>query len=304
MIRFVSLLLLSANLHAAAPPIDTGAVNIETAADVYTAAAVRDQVRASLDSMPAKIRQMFAADAAAALTPTQLDAVSAAAKHAFRIIVFEPAALSALASNLDPATVKKSLAFFASDVGQRMVAADVALARLDEKDVDKVMSGEIKVASTPERDVLMKKLEAQTGAAESAVEVYMRIGRALAVGTAIGSGMDPIAAGDRANKAATSADREELRKNLEQPLLRYLAYGYRDLSNADLARLSEFLASTAGKRYVTAYNAAMSAGFDAMSERCGEQIGESWRELANARLPPPADTPPSMEMPTPASPDR
>jgi hypothetical protein len=297
-------LLLAVNVHAAALPIEAGAVNIETAADLYAAAAVRDQVRASLDTMPAKIRQMFAGDSAAGLTAPQLDAVTAAAKRGFRIVVFEPPALSAFASNLDAPTVKKSLAFLASDVGQRMVAADLALARLDEKDVDKVMSGEVKLASTPERDALTKKLEAETEATDSAVEVYLRIGRALAVGTAIGSGMDPIAAGDRASKAATPAEVQDLRKNLQEPLLRYLAYGYRDLSNADLTRLSEFLESPAGKRYVAAYNAAMSAGFDAMSQRCGEQIGESWRELANARLPPPPETPPALAAPTPRSPDR
>jgi len=306
MIRFASLLLLcaSANLHAAAAPIEAGAVNIETAAQVYAAAAVRDQVRASLDTMPAKIRNMFAADPKAGLTAAQLDAVTAAAKHGFRIVVFEPPALSALASNLDASTVRKSLDFLSSDVGQRMVAADVALARLDEKDVDKVMSGEIKLAATPERLALTRKLEAETEATDSAVEVYLRIGHALAVGTAIGGGMDPIAAGDRANKVATSAEVQDLRKNLQEPLLRYLAYGYRDLSNADLARLSEFLESPAGKRYVTAYNAAMSAGFDAMSERCGEQIGESWRELANAQLPPPAEAPPAPLPAAPALPDR
>jgi hypothetical protein len=312
MIRIVSPLLLSALLlsamlpgaraQAAPPPIDAGAVNIDTAADVYAAAAVRDQVSASLDAMPTKIRQMFAADSGAGLTGPQLDAVSAAAKRGFRIAVFEPPALSALAGKLDPETVKKTLAFLASDVGQRMVAADVALARLDEKDVDKVMSGEIKLSSTPERDALTRKLEVETAATDSAVEVYLRIGRAIAVGTAIGSGMDPIAAGERASKATTSAEIQELRNNLQGPLLRYLAYGYRDLSNADLERLSQFLSSPAGKRYVAAYNAAMSAGFDAMSERCGEQIGESWRELANAQLPPPADAPPALETPSPASP--
>jgi hypothetical protein len=308
MIRIVSPLLLSAllfsaGLHAAAPPIAADEVNIDSAAQVYAAAAVREQVGATLDTMPAKIRQMFAADSAAGLTAAQLDAVSAAAKRGFRIVVFEPPALKAFAGKLDPETVRKSLAFLSSDLGQRMVAADLALARLDEKDVDRVMSGEIKLSSTPERDALTQKLESETEATDSAVEIYLRIGRALAVGTAIGSGMDPIAAGDRASKAATSADVRELHNNLQGPLLRYLAYGYRELSDADLERLSRFLASPAGKRYVSAYNAAMSAGFDAMSERCGEQIGESWRELAHAQLPPPADAPRALEARPPATPD-
>jgi hypothetical protein len=303
MIRFALLMLFSATLHAAVQHADGAGVDIDTAANLYQAAEVREQVRASLDSMPGKIRQMFAVDAAA-ITPKQLDAVDAAAKHGFRIAVFEPPALDAFATGLDPATVKKSLEFLSSDVGRRMVAADVALARLDEPTIDKIMSGELTTPSTPERDSLTVKLEQETQSTDSAVEIYLRIGRALAVGTAIGSGMDPVAADQRAEKASSPAQREDLSKNLREPLRRYLAYGYRELSDADLQRLSAFLESHAGKRYVAAYNAAMSAGFDAMSKRCGEQIGESWRELAQAELAPPLaapEPPPSPLMsPTPA----
>src|SRR5271165_1628496 len=115
MVRFACLLLLLAGCRAIAASAPQTAVDIETAADVYQAAELRAQVRASLGSMPAKIRQMFASDPSAALSDTHLDAVTAAAKHAFQITVFEPPALSALASNLDTATVKKSLAFLNSD---------------------------------------------------------------------------------------------------------------------------------------------------------------------------------------------
>jgi hypothetical protein len=299
MIRFVLLMLFSANGYAAVQHSDAAGVDIDTAADVYQAAEVREQVRASLDSMPAKIRQMFAVDAAA-LSPKQLEAVDAAAKRGFQIAVFEPSALNAFASNLDPATVKKSLEFLESDVGKRMVAADVALSRLDEPTIDKIMSGELTFPSTAARDSLTSKLEQETQSTDSAVEIYLRIGRALAVGTAIGSGMDPIAAAERADKATDKAQRADLGNNLREPLHRYLAYGYRDLSEEDLQRLSAFLESRAGKRYVTAYNAAMSAGFGAMSKRCGEQIGESWRELAEAQLAPPAPEPPPAPLMSPA----
>jgi len=303
MVRFALLMLFSANLYAAVQHSDGAGVDIDTAANLYQAAEVREQVRASLVSMPGKIRQMFAVDAAT-ITPKQLDAVDAAAKRGFQIAVFEPPALDAFANGLDAATVKKSLEFLASDVGRRMVAADVALARLDEATIDKIMSGQITTPSTPERDSLTTKLEEETQSTDSAVEIYLRIGRALAVGTAIGSGMDPVAADQRAERAAGAPQREDLGKSLREPLRRYLAYGYRDLSDADLQRLSAFLESRAGKRYVSAYNAAMSAGFDAMGKRCGEQIGESWRELAQAELAPPLaapEPPPSPLMsPTPA----
>jgi hypothetical protein len=284
MFRSARLLLLMASCccavqaRTAQTPID-----IDTAAEVYQAAAVREQVRASLGSMPKKIRQMFTADPSAALTDKHLEAVSAAAKHAFQITVFEPPALSAFASHLDAATVKKSLAFLGSDLGRRMVAADIALAESDEAQIDSIMSGKLAASTTPERDALTKQLELDTRSTDSAVDIFLKIGKALAIGTAIGSGMDPQAAADRADRAADPAARQDMANDLREPLRRYIAYGYRDLSNDDLIRLSAFLESAAGKRFVGAYNAAMEAGYDAMSRRCGEQIGESWREIAQAQ---------------------
>src|ERR1700720_3293147 len=118
MFRFALLMLLTTGANAAQ------SVDIETAAKIYQEAAMREQVRASLGTMPEHIRQLFSADAAAPLTDPQLAAVTAAAKRAFRIDVFEVPALSALAANLDPATAKKSEEFLMSDLGRRMVAAD------------------------------------------------------------------------------------------------------------------------------------------------------------------------------------
>ena len=71
---------------------------------------------------------------------------------------------------------------------------------------------------------------------------------------------------------------------MREPMRRFLAYSYRNLSDSDLKHLLAFLESSAGKRYVTAYNASMGAGFDAMGKRTGEQLGESLRELAQAHL--------------------
>ena len=71
---------------------------------------------------------------------------------------------------------------------------------------------------------------------------------------------------------------------------RFLAYSYRSLSDSDLKHMLSFLESPAGKRYVTAYNASMGAGFDAMGKRTGEQLGESLRELAQAHLDTPAES--------------
>ena len=80
------------------------------------------------------------------------------------------------------------------------------------------------------------------------------------------------------------ATRSDLEKSMREPMRRYMAYDYRDFSDADLKHLLEFLQSASGKRYVSAYIASMGAGFDAMGRRCGEQIGDSLRELAIAQL--------------------
>jgi hypothetical protein len=277
MFRFAFLLLFAVDVHAAAP------VDIEAAAQLYADASTRVQVRASLVPMPAHIRQLFMGNTASPLSDSQLAAVDAAAKRGFRIDVFEPPALRALAANLDPDTVKKTEGFLSSDLGKRMVAADVALATLDEATIDKVMQGQLTTPSTPQRDALFAKLEVATRSTESNVQIFLSMGTAVAQGTAIGSGMDPGPVGERARKSG-EASRADLEHTMREPMRRYMAYDYRDLSDADLKHLLAFLQSTAGKHYVAAYIASLDAGFNAMGKRCGEQLGDSLRELAIAQL--------------------
>jgi hypothetical protein len=299
MFRFALPMLLSASLYASADLYAAESpVDIETAARIYQDAGMREQVRGSLATMPAHIRQMFSADTAAHLTDQQLDAVSAAAKRGFRIDVFEAPALHALAANLDAPTVKKTEAFLSSDLGRRMVAADVATAVLDEPQVDKIMSGDVTAPSTPQRDALFDKLEHASRSTESTVQIFLSMGQAVAIGTAVGSGREMAAVADSARKAG-DASRPELEKNMREPLRRYLAYSYRGMSDADLKHLLAFLESPAGKRYVSAYIASLGAGFDAMGRRCGEQLGESLRELAQAQLDVPGASPPSPAIAAP-----
>lgn len=263
---------------AAHPPVD-----IETAARIYQEAAIREQVRASLGTMPEQIRHLFEREVAEKLTEQQLAAVTAAAVRGFRIDVFEPPALAALAEHLDPASVAKSEAFLASDLGRRMVAADVEAANLGHEKIDMIMDGKLAPASTPKRDALIAELERDTRSAESTAEVFLSMGQAVAVGTAIGSGQDPAAVAERAAKSS-AANRAGLEEDMRVPMRRFLAYAYRELSDADLKDLVSFLQSAAGKRYVDAYNASMEAGFKAMGKRTGEQLGESLRELAMAQF--------------------
>jgi hypothetical protein len=249
--------------------------------------------------MPAHIRQLFSADTAARLSDQQLNAVTAAAKRGFRIDVFEVPALSALAAHLDADTVKKSEEFLSSDLGRRMVAADIATAKLPEDQINKVMDGEQTVPSTPQRDALLDKLERASRSTESTVQIFLSMGQAVAIGTAVGSGADTTTVAEKARKSG-EASRTDMEASMREPLRRYLAFSYRDMSDSDLKHLLKFLESPTGARYVTAYIASLGAGFDAMGRRCGEQLGESLRELAQAQLDvPTVNPPPDIAAPAP-----
>ena len=293
MFRFAFLLTLASFAQAGVPPVD-----MDTAAQLYQEAAIREQVRASLGSMPGHIRKLFQGNTSTPLTDSQLDAVNRAATRAFRIDVFDAPALSAFAANLDADTLNKAEAFLATDTGKRMVAADVALASLDDADADKIMNGDISAPSTPQRDALIEKLERAERSAESTVQILLTMGTAVAAGTAVGSGLDPGPVEQRARKSG-EASRQTMEENMREPSRRYLAYGYRDLSDADLKRVLSFLQSTAGKQYISAYLASLGAGFYAMGKRCGEQLGESLRELAMAQL---ATEPAEQTQPAPVKP--
>src|ERR1700719_3653590 len=196
MFRFAFLLCVAATANAAIVPVD-----IDTAAQLYQAAAIREQVRATLGSMPGHIRKLFQGNTSTPLTDKQLAAVNVAAIRAFRIDVFEAPALSAFAANLDADTVKKSEAFLESDVGKRWEEADVALASLSDEETDKIMNGDITTPLTTQRNVLFDKLERADRSSESTVQILLTMGRAVALGAADGPGMDPGPVEERARKA-------------------------------------------------------------------------------------------------------
>jgi hypothetical protein len=278
MTRTLSLLLLlglSATALAAPP-----SVTIDAAGRLYLAAGMREQVSASLDGMPQKLRRMFQSESHRKLDAARLAAVTEAAKRTFRIDVFEPSALAAFAAHLDPATVEKTLAFLATPTGQRMVAADVALAKLDAAATDAIANGKLAAPTTPRRAALFQRIATVTRATDSAAEVYMTMGRSLAVGKAMGYGLDLKDA--RASVGKKAPPPADLLKSLAVPLERYVAYDYRDLSDADLRDMLAFFETNAGKTYVNASIESLLAGYRSMSRRCGERIGESWREIARS----------------------
>src|ERR1700735_440624 len=261
----LSLVGLGGLVQAGVPPVD-----METAAQLYQEAAIREQVRASLGSMPRQIRKLLQGNTSTPLTDAQLDAVKLAATRAFRIDVFDAPALSAFAANLDLDTLKKAEAFLATDAGKQMVAAELGLASLSDADTDKVMNGDITDPSTPQRHAIFEKLERAERSSESTVQILLTMGTAVAAGTAVGSGMDPGPVEQRARKSG-EASRQTLEENMREPMRHYMAYGYRTVSDADLRHVLSFLQSTAGKQYISAYLASLGAGFYSMGRRWGGQ---------------------------------
>ena len=231
MIRLVALMMLASTVGAA-----ESAVDIDTAAKIYQAAAIREQVRASLGTMPAQMRKLFSRDVSAPLSEEQLAAVTAAAERGFRIDVFEAPALSALAAESRCRDRGKVEGVPRERSGRRMVAADVAAATLGEANIDKVMNGELAVPSTPKRDAIVDKLERATRSAESTVQVFLSMGQAVAVGTAIGSGLDPSAVAERARKSG-EASRAETGGDDARAHAPISRLSYRDLSDSDLKHL-------------------------------------------------------------------
>ena len=66
------------------------------------------------------------------------------------------------------------------------------------------------------------------------------MGQAVAIGTAIGSGLDQQSVAERAHKSG-EASRAGLEQDMREPMRRFLAYSYRDLSDSDLKHLRRVL---------------------------------------------------------------
>ena len=180
----------------------------------------------------------------------------------------------------------KAEAFLTSDLGRRMVNADVALATLGEANIDKVMDGEITTPSTPKRDAIVEKLERATHSTESTVQIFLGMGQARRRRHRGRLRHGP----HRRRGARAQVGRGEPRRTGREhadshpPFHHLWIFGIS--ATPICAAFLAFMESRPGQRYVAAYNASMDAGFDAMGRRTGEQLGESLRELAQAQLPP------------------
>ncbi len=251
-------------------------VDEATAAKVYAAAETREQMRPAYKAMPAQMRKIFAMRGS--FTEEKLAAVEVATEASFREEIFEPAVLSALATNLDSNTASKTLEFLSGGLGHRLMAAQIALARLDQSDTDKIMLGESEIPSTAQRDAIIIQIEQAARTVETTAAIFMTMEQAVFDGSVLGAGnkLPPENERMRKNKEAR---RIEIETQMREPLHRFLAYGYRDLSNDELAQILDFVRSSEGRSYVQAYFVALKAGYEAMGKSCGIEIAKQWRAI-------------------------
>jgi len=251
-------------------------VDAATAAQVYVAAETREQMRPAYKAMPAQMRKIFAMRGS--FTEERLAAVEVATEASFREEIFEPVVLSSLATNLDSNTASKALEFLGGSLGRRLMAAQIALARLDQSDADKIMLGETEVPSTPQRDAIIIQIEQAAKTAETTAAIFMTMEQAVFDGSVLGTGHKPPPENDRLRKE-NEARRIEIESQMREPLRRLLVYGYRDLSIDELAQILDFIGSTEGRSYVQAYFVALQAGYEAMGKSCGIEIAKKWRAI-------------------------
>ena len=93
--------------------------------------------------------------------------------------------------NLDAATVTKSEGIPGERSGPAHGGRRCRRGDARRSQIDKIMNGELAAPSTPKRDALVDKLEHASRSTESTVQIFLSMGQAVAIGTAIGSGLDP-----------------------------------------------------------------------------------------------------------------
>src|SRR5271165_3495411 len=166
-------------------PAAEAEVDAATAAQVYAAAETREQMRPAYRAMPTQMRKIFAMRGS--FTEERLAAVEAATETSFREEIFEPVVIGALATNLDSETASKALEFLGGSLGRRLMAAQIALARLDQADTDRIMLGETAVPSTPQRDAIIVQIEQAAKTAETTAAIFMTMEQAVYDGSVLGA---------------------------------------------------------------------------------------------------------------------
>ena len=152
----------------------------------------------------------------------------------------------------DPAP---ALAFFQSELGRKIVAAELLATRRDQ--LAKNAQGLPKIEADATRSLIIGHLAQALPAREAGAEVSLAIAGVAADSL---SQMIPGLLGGSQAQGMLNGQRERLMQQIGNDLNNTLLYVYRDLSDPELEEFATFAESAAGKAYYKAALAAVRAG--------------------------------------------
>lgn len=197
------------------------------------------------------------------LPPAVYQALVDNSNHRFAATAIDQRAQHSLRMELaDP---QPALAFFESELGRRIVAAETLATRSDQ--LAKYANGLPRTDADATRRLLIRHLAQALPAKEAGAEVSLALAGVAADSL---SQMIPGLLGGNQAQSLLSSQRQRMIEQIEADLDNTLLYVYRDLSDAELEEYVQFAQSDEGKAY---YQAALQA------LRAGLAVGMSGAEL-------------------------
>ncbi|HEY1028862.1 MAG TPA: hypothetical protein VGE28_14720 [Pseudomonas sp.] len=187
------------------------------------------------------------------LPPAVYQALVDNSNHRFAATAIDQRAQHSLRMELaDP---QPALAFFESELGRRIVAAETLATRSDQ--LAKYANGLPRTDADATRRLLIRHLAQALPAKEAGAEVSLALAGVAA--DSLSQMIPGLLGGDQA-QGLLNGQRQRLMAQIEQDLDNTLLHVYRELSDPELEQFVEFAQSAAGKAYYQAALQALRAG--------------------------------------------
>lgn len=231
----------------------------DTYGELYETAGWTDQ-RANFNDALIAAQQRYESS----LPPAVFQALVNNSNQRFAAQAIDQRAKQALRDNLpDP---QPALAFFQSDLGRKIVSAEVLASRREQ--LTRHANGLPRIEAGSNRQLLIRHLAQAIPASEAGAEVSMALAGVAADSL---SQMMPGILGGGPAQSLLNTQRARLVQQMEGDVDNTLLYVYRDLSDAELEEYVDFAQSSEGEAY---YQAALKA------LRAGLAVGQSLEQLA------------------------
>ncbi|HEU4427205.1 MAG TPA: hypothetical protein VFT98_00490 [Myxococcota bacterium] len=160
-----------------------------------------------------------------------------------------------------------------AELGARLTALEAAASASDFDAKLEAFAAKLKqTPPSPERVSVIRRVEAANRTTETAIDVALAVGRALAVGlNAASAAPAPLAT----IEGAVGAQREQLEAAMPHVVLVSLLMTYESASDEDLAAYAALLESEPGVWYVSATRAALTAAFERATQRMADSVSVS-----------------------------